>query len=309
MLRFCTMLLAVFLVFGCEPSNQSLIESAPLISRKYTDDLGREIVLKKRPKKVISLAPNITEMIFAIGAENSLIARSQACDYPIEALDYPQVTTYPELDLAGIVSLDPDLILTTNEIFGEQSAEFFDRYNIPLYFQSYNSLDDIYRNVEVLGDILDHKPQAKKLVDSLQGIATRIVDSTKGQAKFRTAVLVGIRPIIVAGGGGFINEMIVKAGGKNAFGNLSEKYPTVSEEAFLKAAPEILVLPTSSEQAYQDFAAEHPLVHLNSPAAQNNRVYILDPDIFFRPGPRTVEGLAYLARTLHSRIDPADFFE
>lgn len=303
------LLAAVLLFWGCGHSNQQLIENAPLISRHFQDDLGREVTIRKTPKRVVSLAPSTTEMLMAIGGEELLVARSQACDYPSEVLDYPEIQTYPELDLAGIVAHEPDLVLATDEIFDVRTADFFDRYNIPLFFQSFEGTEDIYRNILTLGEMVDRNDNAKNLADSLRRVEKNITDSTAGQAKFSTMVLIGVKPLIAAGGKSFIGEIVEKAGGKNAFGHIDEKYPILTEEAILQARPEFILLPTNNDQVYQQFASAYPMLHLNMPASQNGRIYLLDPNLVLRPGPRTIEGLAYLARTLHARLDPESFFE
>lgn len=302
-------LAAAALFIGCGNSNQQLIDNAPLISRHFEDDLGRKVTLQKTPKRIVSIAPSTTEMLCAIGGGDLLVARSQACDYPNEVLDVPAVQTYPELDLAGIVTYEPDLVIGTDEIFDVRTADFFDRYNIPLFFQSYDGTADIYRNMKTLGEMVDRKTQANAIADSLMRVEAKIVDSTAGQAKYRTMVLIGVKPIIAAGGKSFIGEIVEKAGGRNAFDNIDEKYPVLTEEAILQASPEFILLPTNNDKVYQQFASTYPMLHLNMPAAQNGHIYLVDPNLVLRPGPRTVEGMAYLARTLHARLDPEAFFE
>lgn len=302
-------ILSLLLVVGCSNSKKKMIEDAPLITRTFTDDLGRQIKLSRTPVRIVSLAPSCTEMLFAIGAQDKMIARSAYCDYPIDALDLPGVVTYPELDLPAIAEFKPDLVLTTDEIADVKQADFFDRYGIPLYFQSFSGLSDINRNIRALGDMLDLKANANALADSLASIEKTIIDSTQGKIKYRTMVLIGIKPIIVAGGGSFISEVVEKAGGTNAFGNSDEKYPLVNEEAILKMNPEVILIPSSNDQIYQEFAEAHPVLHLNMQASQNGRVYLMAPNLVLRPGPRTVEGMAYLARTLHSSLDITDLFE
>lgn len=309
MKQFLCILFAGLLLAGCGHSNQQLIEGAPLISRKYTDDLGREVTLHNSPKRIVSLAPSTTEMLMAIGGGDLLVARSQACDYPPSVLDFPEVQTYPEIDLAGIVTYEPDLVLATDEIYDVRTTDFFDRFKIPVYFQSFSGTEDIYRNIATLGEMIDRKANAIALSDSLRRVESKILDSTAGQAKFRTMVLIGVKPIIAAGGKSFIGEIVEKAGGKNAFADIDEKYPVLTEEAVLKAGVEVILLPTRDDQVYREFASMYPMLHLNMPAAQSGRIYLVDPNLVLRPGPRTTEGLAYLARTLHAGLDPDDFFK
>ena len=122
------LLFAVAVLFAsCGHSNQQLIDNAPLISRHFEDDLGRKVTIQKTPKRIVSIAPSSTEMLMAIGAGDLLVARSQACDYPVDVLDLPVVQTYPDIDLAGIVTYEPDLVIGTDEIFDVRTADFFDR--------------------------------------------------------------------------------------------------------------------------------------------------------------------------------------
>ena len=302
-------LLGILLLVGCGNSNQKLIDDAPLITQKYRDDLGREIKLSRTPSKVISLAPSCTEMLFAIGAAGQVAAVSEACDHPAEVADYARVVTYPSLDLPAIAELDPDLVLANTEIFDVKEADFFDRYDIPLYFQNFEGVNDIYRNIEALGDILDHKEEASELVEQLKYDEKLITDSTATRIKYRTMVLIGVKPLIVAGGGSFISEVIEKAGGKNAFGDLNDKYPVINQEAILNANPEVILIPSTNDQVYQDFADQYPLLHLNMIASQDGRVFLMDPNLVLRPGPRTIQGMGFLARTLHPNIDLTEIIE
>ncbi|MEL7534726.1 MAG: hypothetical protein AAFN10_25690, partial [Bacteroidota bacterium] len=120
---FFVALFAILFAACGNDKNQSLIENAPLISQAYTDHTGRKISLPQAPQKLVSIAPNITEMIFAIGGQDKLVARSQACDYPEEAQAFPTVTTYPELSLEELKATEGDLIVTTDEIFSPDKVE------------------------------------------------------------------------------------------------------------------------------------------------------------------------------------------
>lgn len=302
-------LMGLLLLLGCGNSKQQLIEDAPLITQRYRDDLGREIKLNRTPARVVSLAPSCTEMLFAVGAGGQVVGCSEACDFPSEVLDLPSVTTYPSMDLPAIAELEPDLVLATTEIFDVKDADFFDRYGIPLYFQNFSGTEDIYRNMEVLGQMLDHTDDANQLIASLKEDEKTIIDSTDQKIKYRTMVLIGVKPLIVAGAGSFISEVIEKAGGKNAFGDIDDKYPVVNQEAVLNANPEVILIPSTNEQVYQDFADAYPLLHLNMIASQDGRVYLMDPNLVLRPGPRTIQGMAFLAKTLHPSTDLTEVIE
>ncbi|HHG83229.1 MAG TPA: hypothetical protein ENJ82_00640 [Bacteroidetes bacterium] len=302
------LLLFVILLGSCDHPKQAVIASAPLISEHFTDDVNREVTLAQVPQKVISLAPNITEMIYAIGGEDKLIARSQVCDYPEAVLYLPEVSAYPSIDLPAIARMEPDLVLASSEIHNPIIHDYFDRLNLNLFFQSYETFDDIYRNIKVLGEMLHITEAANQLVDSLSHMEQLISDSTANQIKYKTVIIMGVEPIIVAGGGSFLNEMLAKAGGKNAFANVEERYPEITAEQLVKAAPEYLLFPTKNDQMYAELIARYPDLHTLLPAALNKHVFVVEPSITVRPGPRIIEGLVALVRLLHPRIDLTDLF-
>ena len=293
---------------SCGHQNQHLIENAPLISKTYRDDLNREIFLRKTPVKIVSLAPSITEMLFAMGAGDLVAARSQACDYPEAARNKEILTTYPEIDIESMVVMEPDLVLATTEIIPKNLLPLFEKFKIPVYFQKFDSLSGITTNIRKLGALIERPEKAKHLADSLDRILQAITDSTRNKIKYGTMIVVSADPLIVIGGKGYINEMIQKAGGKNVFADLDEAYPTVTPEAILKAGPEYVVFPTRFDQDYAELVDRYPSL-VRMPAAGLKQVFVMDPDLIYRPGPRTMEGLAGLANILHSGLHTGDFFD
>lgn len=300
----CLWLLAgAFLLSSCNkgPSTEWL-DQAPLISKTFTDDLKREVSLQKLPKKVISLAPNITEMIFALGGEDLLVGRSHICDYPVEAEDLPAVNIFPTLDFPRISELEPELVLTSDEVFEKSVVRYFDEFRIPVYFQTYTKLEDIYRNIFFTSKLLGKEQRGKQMTDSLRRLQQSIADSTKGQIKYSTMILINTDPLEVIGGKSYITEMLEVAGGKNAFGNIDEKFPQVTPEAVIQAAPEYLILPSESPDILASLTTRYPELANKLPALANNQIFQMEPDLLLRPGPRTVDGIIYLTRLLHPRI-------
>lgn len=297
------------LVIGCGNPNQDLIENAPSITRRFDDDLGRTIALADTPKKVISLAPSITEIVYAIGAEDQLFANSHACDFPPEATELKHITTYPDVDVQTIVATNPDLVLVTTEVMSEKYTQVFDKVNTPVFFQTFQNVEDIYRNIETIGKMLGKEGSTNMLLDSLKGVEGRISAATADQIKYSTMILISIDPLIIVAGKSYITEMLEKAGGANAFSYLKEKkYSATTPEAILQANPEVIILPSEDDQVYQNLIDAYPVLY-DVKAAQENRVYTMDPDLIYRPGPRFIEGLAQMTNILHSRFDIHEFFE
>ena len=304
-------ILCVFatIVLSCgDNPRKKLAEEAPLISKTYTDGLGRTISLDRAPQRVVSIAPNITEIIYAIGAGKMLIAGSEACDYPAATDTLERLITYPSLDLEQLQFLAPDLILTTDEIFTKDQIARIEALGTPVYVQSYNSLEDVFENMTSLGEVLGKKEEAKRVSDSLRSIVDRVQAVTTNQARFGTLIFISDDPLKVVGGKGVLNNLIDLAGGQNAMRASELPYPEVTPEAILKAKPEVMIFPSKDDQIYSNLVTSYPWL-TSTPADINKRVYIIDPDLLYRPGPRMVTGLLQLTQTLHSALTPDKFVQ
>lgn len=296
------LLLIGWICLSCESQQRKkLVEEAPAITQKLVDQTGREIVLSQRPKRIVSLAPNITETIFALGAQAKLVARSQACDYPPAVFDIPEVQTFPQLDLEQIRQTEADLLLTTDEIFTPEDIEQLARIGLPTYLLHYEGLGDVFNAISDLGVLLQHEDRASQLIDSLQTITQQVHDSTRNLIHYGTVILISDDPLIVAGGGGYLDSMIYLAGGKNLFGHQEAAYYRTTVEEILQQKPEFLILPSKDDQVYGRLIATHPALYY-TPADKNKQVHILDPDLLYRPGPRLVEGVLDLTQILHTRL-------
>lgn len=285
-IKSCIYVISLGLLLGaCSNDKRKLIESAPLISRTYTDDTGREILLSSPPKKIISLAPNITEMIYAIGAEDKLIARSEACNYPYEVGEIEEISLTPSLDVEALKSLSPDLIFTTDDSFTPEQVAVMEQEDLPIYLQSYQNLADIYEGIRKLGTILGHPDEANQLADSLTRLEKLIVDSTQNQVQYGAMLLVGNRPLEVVGNRGVLGEILNKAGAKNVFAEFDSVFVHPTEAVTFNKQPEFLIIPTENGQAYANLLELYPSLY-NTPADALKQVFVVDPEILFRPGPR-----------------------
>ncbi len=294
------------LLAGCGGKGNKFAEEAPFISTTWQDDVGRKVRLADTPRRVVSLAPSVTEIIYALGAQDLLVARSQACNYPSEAEGLQVVTTFPDVDLPAIVALKPDLAISTTELHSEAIGPYFDDAGVPLYLQKFSKLSDVYDNLEKMGKLLGREAQGKALADSLRRQDARISAASKNQIKYGVMIVVSTQPLIVVGGGSFISELIDKAGGKNAFAHLQQAYPEVTPEAIIQAAPEYIFIPSGNEQEYANFISTYPELYNTVPACLSKQAFQMDPNIVYRPGPRVGEALVEFTSILHPRVLNAD---
>ncbi|MBX7241086.1 MAG: helical backbone metal receptor [Bacteroidia bacterium] len=298
--------MAVFFLFACNGDKKELVKNAPPVTNQWKDDTGKEIKLDHAVQKAVSLAPSVTEMIFAIGGEKKLIARSQACNYPEKANALPVITTFPALDVEKLKSLNPDIVITTNEIFSPDAIALLEKQNIKVYQQSYSNMKDIYRCMKETGKLLDCEANAIKAADSLENIEKKVWSMTQNLAKYRTMILVSDEPLKVIGGTGYLNELIVKSGGTNIFKDKNDPYPTTTVEEIMSLQPEYIIIPTNDTEAYTKLIMKYPPLY-NTVADMQKHIFITDPDVYYRPGPRTTMALLDLTHILHSQLTPDKF--
>jgi iron complex transport system substrate-binding protein len=266
------------------------------------DQLERRVVVPDDPRRVISLAPSITEIVYALGQGNRLKGVTRYSDYPREATKLPRIGSYVRLDIERIVALNPDLCIATKDGNPKAIIDRLESLKIPVYVVDPHNLDSILETILEIGTILNAGDRAKTLTTSMR---TRIqrVKSRVAQINNRPRVFfqIGISPIISAGTDTFIHQLIELAGGINlARGRFA--YPRFSREQVLALEPEVFIITSMSRQAdFEQVKAEWRRWP-NIPAVRNERIYLVDSDLFDRPSPRLVSGLELLTRLIHPEL-------
>lgn len=294
--------LLVLLIVSCTDSNRSkTIRSAPLITSSYQDDSGHLLKLTSRPQRIISLAPGITETLYAIGASQQMIARSTACNFPEEAFFLPAIDPQTDFVPDSMMSWEADVIFVPDGFYPKETLDQYATMGLPIFSIKTESLQDVYRSIRMIGEITQQSERANALADSLENQEKALVARTENLIRYGTVMLIDSDPLIVAGGQGLFQEMIDKAGGKNRYeAGASVLYSTTEEEC-QSMKPEYLLIPSRETQVYQLLIERYPMLY-ETPAAALNQVFVLNPDLIYRPGPRIIEGLRQMAQALHSEI-------
>ncbi len=280
--------LALLLLAGCTA------DEAPLPTA--TDDLGRAVELTLPAERVLTLAPNLTELLFAAGGGHALVGASQADDYPPGIGALPRFGTYP-LDVEAVVALRPDLVLATAEVNNPDDARPLAEVGIPTYFFSFDTVADVPRALRTAGALVGTEAEAAAAAEAFGAAMREISNETEGRARLRTLLLIGDETLFAYGGASYTQELIEIAGGESVTAHFDGEAVTLSEEFVLEAAPEVIVGGWGADYDVGRFLALHPALSA-VPAVAARRVYSLDPDLLLRPGPRLVEGAAALARVL-----------
>jgi iron complex transport system substrate-binding protein len=294
--RRCGFVLALLLplVCGCGEGEQSPVPTTA------TDALGRTVELERPVERVVSLAPNLTEIAFAAGGGSRLVAVTTADDYPpaVDTLD--RVSALP-VDFEAVAAADPDLVLATDQVNPPGDTETFAALDVPIYFFSFGSLTDVFDAIRRMGTLLGTEAAATDTARALERRVARLegrTDSLATSERPRVLVLVGDDTLYSFGEESYVHRLVELAGGRSVTDTLDASAPTLSEEFVLTARPDVIIGAWGADYDPSRLLELHPTWDV-VPAVRNNRVYSLPPSLLLRPGPRLVEGARRVAGRLH----------
>jgi cobalamin transport system substrate-binding protein len=280
---------------GCH-HNPAKSESADL--RSFTDGLGRNVTIRANPQRIISLAPNITEILFALGLGDRVAAVTSYCDFPEEAKTKEKIgdTLHPNLE--RIIGLKPDLVLTSTASQLEDLTRRLDQLAVPLYVTNPRTVRETAASIRKIGEATGASARAAEIADDMEQRISAVEMRVKGLPQPRVLYVLQTGPLITAGRNTFINDLIRIAGGQSISGDETADYPQYSRETVIARAPEVIIAPSSHGKEFvrvEDLRRDFP----TTPAVRSNRIVTVNPDWVDRPGPRIVDGLEELARGLH----------
>ena len=272
--------------------------SSQAAMREVTDGAGRRVRVPLRPERIVTLAPNLTEIVYAIGAGPRLVGNTTYCDYPQEAKDVAKVGDGINPSIERIIALRPQLILVSTASQLEAFTKPLDEHNLAVYVTDPRDLEGVFKSIENLGDLLDERERASSLVSSLRARAAAIEEKAGTARAVSVFYQLSAEPLYTAGRDSFITDLVRRAGGLSVTADVPGAWPRYSDESALAARPDVIIMATGDSMGAQANAeVAQPL--RRSPAALNNRVYKINGDYLSRPGPRLVEGLEQMARAIH----------
>jgi iron complex transport system substrate-binding protein len=243
--------------------------------------------------RVVSLVPSVTEVIYAVGAEKSLVGSTNQCDYPDAARAVYKVGDFMNPDVERIVALGPGLVFATPPI-QKQLVDKLTELKIPVYVSRPQNVEAVFREIDSVGVLLGVRARAEQLVAAMMA---RLDSLPRYTDTPRVYVEISAAPLMTAGGHTFINGLIERAGGRNVFGDALQEYPVIDAEMVVQRDPQAILLLHPDAKAL-DVVSRVGWSCIN--AVKGGRVYDdLDYDLFFRPGPRIADGIVLLFRLLH----------
>jgi len=268
-----------------------------IAARKITDDAGRNVTVPFGVDRVISLAPNLTEIVFAVGAGDRLVGRTSYCNYPEEAKAVAEIgdTLHPSLE--RIISLKPQLVLISTASQLEVFTQQLQSQNIAVFVTDPHDLEGVFRSIDQVGLMLGHDEEARLLVQKLRDRANAVEQAVKQKQPVRVFFQLSAEPLYTAGHDAFVTDLIRRAGAVSVTADVPGAWPKYSNESALAAKPEAIILPTGGSMGTGNLVVTEAL--RRSPAVLEGRVYKINDDYLMRPGPRAVDGLEAMARAIH----------
>ncbi len=274
-----------------------LLRVSAIAQIESTDDLGRTIRLAVPAQRIVSLAPSITESLFAIGAGDQVCAVTDFCTYPDAARRKPHVGGMTTPNIEAVVALHPDLVIMSMEGNTRQAFDRLTELGIPVFVSNPRTLEGILHSLEVLGRVTGKDTDASRFVQRLRSRQDSVAAYVAGR-RVRALMVISLEPLIAAGANTFINDLITKAGGINVAATAPGNYPALSREAVLESNPDAVVVTSDLAESAAALLARFPeWSGLN--AFRNGHVHRIDPDIVSRPGPRAFDALDSLAHFFH----------
>jgi len=273
---FC-LLTASFFVLG----NSALAQAAPV----------------PPSQRIVSLAPSVTETLFALGFGDRVVGVTTYCDYPAEARKVPKIGGFMNPSLETIAAKRPDFVIGVTSATDAVKAREMERLGLKVTLISLGSVNEILTSIKSIARLLGNPDAGEKLVAKITRQFDEIKTRVASAPRRATLLAVGLRPLVVVGGKNFINELIYLAGGENIAGNADQPWLNLPNEYVVAKAPQVII--EAGMGSERGKSAKHWDDLKSIPAVREHRVYAYQSDKILRPGPRIGEGLEEIARLVH----------
>lgn len=273
------------------------------VSQK-TFRLAKTLSTTNSPERIVSLAPNLTEILFALGLGERIVAVSSGSDYPAGAAGKNKVGTFWQPNTEAVVASRPDLVITLAFEQQKSVAESLKRLGYKVLTLKIEKIDELLTAIREIGAATGYKQAAEQMAKNISNRLNDLQSKFSSTNKVKVLWVVQTEPLRVAGRNTFINELIELAGGENAIAATIGRYPAIGTEELLACGPEVIIQPatgTGNIRQQQKAAEVFWGRRANLPAVKNNRIYVVEPDTVLRLGPRLPQAVELIAGCLHPK--------
>lgn len=252
--------------------------------------------------RIVSMAPSITEVVFALGLGDRVVGVSAFCDYPPEAAKKPKIGGVVNPNMEAVVALNPDLVLALPNATQENMFRSLRQLGIKVLTLKNDTLEDFFNTIRAIGEVTSTQPAADEMSERLRAKFSDISGRVALGPRRKVMFIVGVDPLFVAGRDTFIDELITIAGGTNIAADSISKYPQLGIEEVVSRAPEVILYTSLNFELTPKQEAEAKRLwsaYPSIPAVKNGRIHGLVADYVTLPGPRLVLGVEEMARAIH----------
>lgn len=275
------------------------LAAPPAFALTLVDMLGREVVLSAPPRRVISLVPSATELIYALGGEDRLVGRTDFCDHPPAAKSKPSVGGMISPSLETIAALKPDVVIATTSGNRLDTFNKLTQIGIPVYAIHAHRISEMIDATTRLAELTGRQAAVAPFVAGIERRLFAVANAVRPYARPRVLYVLWPEPLLVPASGALLTELIGLAGGESITASERGDYPRFSIEAAVVRAPEIILLASHGSRSAAPVVRDRWQRLASLPAVKSKRVHAVDGNLVHRYGPRVVDGVELLARTIH----------
>jgi len=258
------------------------------------------------PQRIVSLSPNLTEIIFALGLGDRVAAVSNNCDWPVEAKAKPKVGTFWQPNTEVIIATKPDLVVCETFLQQNETAQVLKRAGLNVLSLRVESIDELFAAIRSIGQAAGCSEKSEQLAAGIKEQLDQIRELSSSAEKVKVLWVIQTEPVRVAGVNTFVNEIIELAGGQNAIAPTGDQYPSISTEEIIGCKAEVII---QSAMGTEDLAKQQESAEkfwgrfVNLPAVKDKRIYVINPDTVLRLGPRIGQGVETVAQCLMPKVE------
>ncbi len=280
-----------------EDNGDQEVEGFPV---EIEDDFGNKITIEEEPTKIVSLNPSSTEMLFALGLGDKVVGVSSNCNYPEEATTKEVVGDYEGTNLERIVELDPDLVLLYGQS-NEEESKILTNTGISVLSFMGESIDEVVANIKIIGKATGQNEQADEFTADMLAKKDEILEMVKGQDKVKVFYEIWHDPLMGAGKGSFMDELIMLSGAKNIAEDADGDYPQYDLEQLIERDTDVYLTSQAMGEITIESIKARPGYDVLT-AIKDDRVHLFkgtEADIVSRPGPRIIDALELVAKAIY----------
>ena len=254
------------------------------------DDYGRPVALPVPAQRIVSLAPHLTELLYAAGAGERVVGVVEHSDFPPQAAQLPRVGSEAAIDLEALIALRPDLVVAWPNAGSRRALERLDALALPVFRSEPRELDQIAATLERLGVLAGSEVPARRAAQAFRDRVRGLQARYSGRRSVRVFYQVWDRPLVTVNGEHIISKVMQLCGGENVFARLPLIAPEIDREAVVRADPELIVSSGASLEGWRSLSGIS--------AVKYDRLYTIAPELLQRHTPRLLEGAEQLCELL-----------